>query len=164
MHKLYLLMMSPSTKMKNLRLGQMLLEMVLAIAITGMVLVAVANITTQGLAGSNFSKSRTEANGYATELIEWMRKERDTPSSSFWSKEPLVVGSSANYCFISLSWPAGTGVCTLPISGTPYYRNVTLKNVDSAGKQMEIQVVVTWKEGTSNNDHKVTQVVNLAQY
>ncbi len=151
--------------MHKLRFGQMLLEMVLAIAITGMVMVAVAQITTQGLAGSNFSKSRTEANLYATEVVEWMRNRRDTDPLFFTTYYPAV---SADYCFSDkpIAVPIPTGICGNPITGTQFFRNVKLtrKNVATSGKQVEVSVVVSWKEGSSTADHKVTQVVNLAQY
>lgn len=152
--------------MSGLHKGQMLVEMLLAIAISGIALVAVSQVTTRALSNTSFSRNRTLANAYVTEAMEWIR--------GYYKAEAVAMGAGGAYCLRTLTWPPTAGACVKTScanqvdANCTFFRDVyfTPRDVGNV-KQEEVKVVVSWKEGSSTTGsfyHTAQQVVNLSVY
>ncbi|MDO8488078.1 MAG: hypothetical protein Q7S31_02055 [bacterium] len=121
--------------------GQILLELVLALGISLIALMAIVQVTTKSITTAGFSKNKTEATTYAVAGMEWLRQQKRVLG---W---PAFAGKSPNtYCLKDLPelWP-GAGDCSADdfIPGTMYQRKVDLTT--NVG-QVQAVVTVTWQE------------------
>lgn len=133
----------------SLSRGQTLVELLTALAIAVIVIVAIIALSTKALSNINFSRNQSDANHYANELSEWMRSERDTSWSSFSSR-------TGTRCFRTLSWGGG-GNCSSGdvISGTQLLRSATLTLGGAQNDEMTISITVSW------TDNQGTHSTNL---
>lgn len=118
--------------------GQMLLEVVLALAIVTIVMVALVQLSTRSIKNSDFSRYQAEATSYANEAMEWIRADRNTKGwGAWWDDHPcgptcnVVIGNW--YTVQAAFTPSGVGV--LP-------------------QRMEISVTVTWDQGGVSHSAK----------
>ncbi len=134
--------------------GQTLLEVLVALAVVVLVIVALIKATTYSLKGSDFSKTQALATRYAQEAIEWTRAERDK------SWDNLADRSSADgstYCLTSLSWP-GAGGCSesgFLEADNRFKREVVLKNVGGEGNRIEVRVEVSWQDASGEHHSRL---------
>lgn len=128
--------------------GQILVEMLLAFAIMALVLVAMTGIATKSLSNSNFSRSKSQANAYATEGVEWIKGQEKTNGIDF------LVGKSGTYCINTLDWNT-TGSCVNQITGTGFSREV---NISGTLPQITLVVTVKWTESNKVNTSVQTTV------
>lgn len=56
--------------------GQSLFEVMFALSVAAMILVAVVALVATSIRNSTFSKNKALANKYASELSEWLKKEK----------------------------------------------------------------------------------------
>lgn len=102
--------------------GQSLFEIVLALAIATIIIVAMVALASSAIRNSNFSKNKTLATRYSQEATEWLRGERDTDFDAFFTR-----AANPLFCLKSLSWTEATiGSCTdgQEIPGTIFKREV----------------------------------------
>lgn len=123
--------------------GQSLFEVVFALAIAALVLVAAVSLSTSSVRNALFARNQSYAAKYAQEATEWFRQQRDTNWDSFYAK------ATGDMCMPTLAW--GTiPPCTNPITGTIFYRQATL----IAGIDLvDASVIVSWTD--SNGIHEV---------
>lgn len=74
---------------KNLLSGQVLIELLLAFAVSSVALVSMAQVATKSVGNANYAKNRSEANKHAVEAIEWIRLQR---TKLGWSKFVALNG------------------------------------------------------------------------
>ncbi len=120
--------------------GQVMVELLLALAVSALALVAMTQVATKSLSNSGYSRNRSEANKYAVEAIEWIRAQRSSHTWSIFSalsgskclnQEPLTTDI--------VSQPLGN--CTgATIASTIFTRYVTFSNPGQA------DVTVSWNE------------------
>ena len=85
--------------------GQSFFEVVFAIGITALILVAVVSLATKSLANSDFSKNNALALRHVQEASEWVRQQRDLDWTNLTSRTP---GSSI--ALGVLSWGAANPI------------------------------------------------------
>lgn len=114
--------------MKNL-LGQSLFEVVIALAVISVVIVALINVTTVSIRNTSFARNNTVASRYAQEATEWLRGERDTSWTTF-----VGYGLTSVHCLDSLTW-TNLGNCSSAevIPNTPFTRQVTIACFSNGG-------------------------------
>ena len=134
--------------------GQSLFELVVTIAISALVIVAIVSLTVNSIQNSNFSRNKTLAATYAQQATEWLRGQRDSNSNLF----IINVGNVGvnNMCLNNLAWSIAP--CSgAKITGTPFTRevvfNTTVQNL------VEADVTVSWLD--SQGLHEVTDATNL---
>jgi len=72
-------------------------EVVLALFIITMIIVAVVILSTASISNSLFSRNKTLANKYSQEAIEWLRSQRESNSATF-----ITSANTPIYCLNSL--------------------------------------------------------------
>ncbi|MEK7499275.1 MAG: hypothetical protein AAB649_01575 [Patescibacteria group bacterium] len=129
--------------------GQSLFEVIFALGIVAVILVAIASLAAKSIANSTFSRNNALATKFTQEGIEWLREQRD---SLDWTMGfyPQANGSTKN--FGSLNWPPG-GSCNIP-QNTDLCRQVILA---SAGpEEVNVTVIVTWNDGQGAHSARST--------
>lgn len=120
-----------------MRKGQVLIELMLALAVTTLALLAMVGLATKSLSTVGSSKYRAQASTYATQGMEWVRQERMADWDIFYDR------SVGTYCLGSLAWNAGS--CA--IDGT-FNRQLILSDKNTGPERMTATVTVSWSEGT----------------
>ena len=126
-----------------MRSGQMLVELLLALAVTVLVLVALVQITTRSIFSTRFSQEQSQATTLGTQAVEWLRLQRSLDWTAFFA-------NSGKYCLQNLLWQPPPPC--LPITGTIYTRTVTMTPLALAGGGAMVTAVVevVWSEGSKN--------------
>src|SRR4030043_2346790 len=92
---------------KKMEKGQSLFEIVLALAIATLIVVALVALASSAIRNSTFAKNKALATRYSQEATEWLRGERDTNWDIFATK-----ALTPTWCLPSLSWmSASVGTC-----------------------------------------------------
>jgi type II secretory pathway pseudopilin PulG len=78
--------------------GQSLFEVVVAVGISAMILIAVASLAAGSVRNSSFSRNNAQATKFAQEEIEWLRGQRDAGWDGF------IGNIASGGCFGSFSW------------------------------------------------------------
>ena len=79
--------------------GQSLFEVVIALGISAIVIIALVSLVSNSIQNANFSRDKTLAANYVQEMIEWLRNQRDTDIVTFESETQIP-----QWCFTDLSW------------------------------------------------------------
>lgn len=139
------------------KLGQSLFEVVFALAITALILTGVVSLSAMTIRNSDYSKNNALATKYAQEAVEWLRGQRDTDWTTFYTHSgttPVVT------CLGTSPITSWGGSCT--ISGTVFSRSVTL-TTDSANLDIiEAMITVSWTDG--NGEHRVTSTTRFTHW
>jgi len=142
--------------------GQSLYELVVAIGIMALVVIAVVSLAVNSIHNSNYSKNNSQASTYAQEASEWLRGQRDANITTF-----LTNAVNPNpWCLKSepiVSWPGSSGSCSPTdfMSGTPFIRQVNFTVTSPSGKtQIEADVIVSWTD--SKGIHQVKNDTNFS--
>jgi hypothetical protein len=142
--------------------GQSLFEIVLALAITTLIIVAIVALTATSIRNTTFSKNKTLASRYSQEATEWLRGERDTDFDAFKTR----ALNSTLYCLPSLSWsPEIIGACGSgqEIANTPFRREISFSTTSVAcGDLIEAGVKVYWTD--SQGIHEVRSVTCFSDW
>ncbi len=127
-----------------MRKGQMLLEVVLALAIVTVVMVALVQLSTRSVKNSDYSRSQAEATSYASEAMEWIRSDRNTKGWGAWWNDH----------------PCGP-TCDVVI-GNGYTVHADINQVPGMPQQMTVSVTVSWDQGGVS--HSAKQDAIFTQY
>jgi Tfp pilus assembly protein PilV len=151
-------------KDNRLQRGQSLFEVVVAIAISALIVTAVVALATNSIQNSSFSRDKTIATNYVQETMEWLKQERDQNSDIFNVKAEFSRSSDVTYCLDSLSWPVVPKSCTSDevVVGTNFIRELTFPScADPCPVDIvEAKVTVYWID--SKGVHEVTSSTNLS--
>lgn len=123
--------------------GQSLFELVIAIGVTGLVLVAIMSLSVKSLANATYSKNKTLATRHTQEAMEWLRAQRDTG----WEIFLATARTSSSFCLSNLNFDsAGSCSESQVIPGTIFVRQVDF--VCSPGgvtpEKVEASVITSW--------------------
>jgi len=138
-------------KKNLLNSGQSLIELLVALTLIMLVVVAVVGLAAVSIKTSYFAKRETTAKRYAEEAMEWLREQKKSNWTDFLFAKSTTTGQK--YCFNSLSW-SSAGACTTTFGGI-YKREATLLR-SSDNKNVTVTVVVSWTD--SSGGHKTTLV------
>ena len=143
--------------MKN-ESGQSLFEIILALAITTLIIVALVALTATSIRNTTFSKNKTLASRFSQEATEWLRGERDSNFAAF---RAHVEDSTENTrCLNNLVWtinPCGT----VTMDGTPFKREVVFRFSDS-DTVIKAEITVSWTD--SGGLHEVKSSTNFSDW
>lgn len=124
--------------------GQILVEMMIALGMAVVGLLSLVIVANKSIANSGFAKRQMQANGYTTQIIEYVRNQKELLG---W--EAFQANYSGNRCF------NGTNIAASPscsISGTEFTSSVRI-NFDritppaTGIDRMRVEAEVNWEEG-----------------
>jgi len=129
------------SKVVNNSKGQSLFEVILAIGIIGLVIASIAALAAISIRNTTFSRNNTQATAYAQEAVEWLRGQRDSDWTSFYTN---VSSAGGVYCLDTLSWANPTACVKEPISGTILERQVSFSGITPT--QVTANITVSWND------------------
>lgn len=146
--------------------GQSIFELVMAIAISALIVVAIVSLATLSIRNSGFSKNKALAATYVQQAAEWLRGQRGDDMTVF--ETGIVKAENVARCFNVLGWdslnacPAGD-----KISGTPFTREVTFSQTDTVKNGSVITVydadiVVSWSD--AQGIHEVASATSFSDW
>lgn len=136
--------------MKKRNSGQSLFELVVAIAVSALIIVAIVSLVTNAIKGANFSKNNALASSSAQETIEWLRTQRDTNIQQFLNYIDPGAGGSSDYCFSDLSWNEPTVCQSSDLINNLFQRSGHFDIDKSTGKTIiHTTITVSWYDGTT---------------
>lgn len=148
--------------MKN-NSGQSLFEIIIALAVATMIIVAIVTLAANSISNSIFSKNRSLATRFAQEATEWLRSQRDM---SWDNLSTLADGST--YCLqdISSLGSLQLGSCSgskFVTGSTNIKREVILESGTSGGKNIiNVEIKVYWSDG--KGDHEVKSSTTFSDW
>lgn len=138
--------------------GFTFVEIMVFTTIISFLFISMTSTVINSLQRMQVTEHRLYANRYAEELVEWMRSEKEGDWDTFVSHDPSE-GSGTIYCFndaldfISPNPWIPTTVNECPFDGiasTPpviYRRYAMVTAVPPSFKQVNVQIIVEWREG-----------------
>lgn len=143
----------------RLNRGQSLTEIVMALGVVGIALLAILALATTSNRNINFSKAEAMATRYTQEAIEALREERDRDWNVFITN---IAASSSGYCVVNIGSPwTSPGNCgdTQFITGTNFRRDVDF--VRPNNYTVNVTVVTSWTDAQGVHDARsTTQLTN----
>jgi len=134
--------------------GFTLVELLVALTLVMLVIVAVVGLAAVSIKTSYRAKGGTEAKRYAEEAMEWLRQEKKTNWDLFYQKTGTAPTS---YCLNQLNL-ASHPPCSDTINGI-YQREVKLERI--ADNQIKATVTVKWTD--SQGTHLIPLTTVLAK-
>lgn len=125
--------------------GQSLFELIIALAVTALVMIGIVSLTAVAVRNSTFARNETLANRNLLKASEWLRQQRD----EYWTNLSDNLGYS---CLGDLNWVSG---CQIP--GTVFSRDVTLLQISPT--TIKADITVTWTDAQG-----LHEVSTVAQY
>ena len=132
--------------------GQTLVELVVVLAIVGMIVTGIVSITAISVRNARFTKDQASASRYTQEAMEWIRQQRDTNWSTFSAR------SGRTYCMNFLYWDI-TNPCTgsQVVPNTTYIRTATLITLDASSIQVEVEV--SWTDARGSHQSRMSTIL-----
>lgn len=161
--------MKLKVKSKKLKVqnGQSLFEVVVAVAISALIMVSLVSLVSNSIRNASFARNKGIAGTYAQQATEWLRGQRDGNIATFSTNVQTPV-----WCLKDLNWaPSQAGSCSGEgdqIAATPFSRQATFNlsivtDPDGATKDIvEVDVSVSWED--SGGSHVVTSATNFADW
>ena len=150
-------------KITNLGRGQSLFEVVVAVAISALVVVAIVSLAVNSIQNSDYSRNKTLASTYSQQATEWLRGQRDTDPDAFFGTYTMFLAPSG-YCLPTLAWTPSVADavhgCTAKIPGTVFTRWITFNRTIETKLVVETDVTVSWSD--SQGIHEITNATNLS--
>lgn len=139
--------------MKNQK-GQSLFEVVVALAISTVIIVALVSLASVSIRNAAFSRNKTISSRYVQETTEWLRSQRDENSAAF------ITNAQGTWCMPSLSWDTTLHRACLVdevIPQTQFSRSVTFTTstvvVSGVDKTLiNAEVLVSWEDSQGIHD------------
>lgn len=131
----------------NNNLGQSLYEVVFAIGIAAVILIALVALATVSVRNTTFSKNKAIATELSEEALEWLRSEKVADWGAFAARD-------GTWCLPDLNWgTAGFGGCSSTdyVNGTRIVREIII-NVESADTIL-MTIELSWQD--SQGSHEV---------
>ncbi len=141
--------------------GQSLFEVVVAIAISALIIVAIVSLTSNSIQNSSYSKDKTLAATYVQQATEWLRSQRDNDTNTF-----IEHVTTPTWCLNNISAVSAwnhPGSCNGEyIVGTHFTREATFNvTLQPNGKNLiEANVTVKWTD--TKGIHEVTSATNFS--
>lgn len=132
--------------------GQSMFELLIAIFVVAITLVAFLGLVTGSIGNSTFSKERSQAGSYTQEAVEWLRSQRDSDWAAFTAR---ASATGTTNCLQTLSWSGSACGSASYISGTRFIREVTLI-YNATAEQVEARVVTRWTDSSGLHESKAT--------
>lgn len=132
--------------------GQSLFEVVVALAISTLVIIAVVSLAALSIRNTDFSKNKVLASKYAQDATEWLRGQRDTDFEAFYAN---TIPSPRTWCLktLNLNQSGACGASSM-IGETVFYREVEFTNgLTSNGQTLvSARVRVYWVDAQGSHE------------
>lgn len=134
--------------------GQTLFELVVAVGVSVLVVTGIVALVTLSLRNANFARDQADATRYAQEALEWLRLERNSGWSAFYSR----TGTSLTWCLNALSWssPGSCGTGSF-ITGTKFQRWVEFSVIE-VNRSVNAWVRVSWTDSQGTHQSRVDTI------
>lgn len=132
--------------MKKYNEGQSLFEVILALALTTLIIVALVSVVTNSIKNASYARNKTYATRYTQEATEWLRGQRDTDWDVFYAN---VIACPPPYeqCLDTLDWP-NCDVCSeSEYIGKIFKREVVFSAITSDSVAVEVKTFWTDSQG-----------------
>jgi len=135
--------------------GQSLFEVVVALAIITLILVAIVALGTLSIRNISFSRNQTLATRLAQTTVEWLRGERDEDWSVFRDRAAQAPTPSLPWCLTSLEWPTTPRRCgaSEDVAGTIFSREVYFPGSLDVNA-IHAEVVISWVDAQGFHEAK----------
>lgn len=134
-----------------MNLGQSLFEVLFAVGIAAIILIAVVSLSVQSVKTSDASKNNSLATKYALEGIEWVRQQRD---NTVWATFSSYAGGVRNLG--DLNWTSGSS----QIGTSIFHRTIQLTS--SGADTFIVEIRVSWDD--SGGAHEVKNTTKLTNW
>lgn len=151
-------------KIKNYCSGQSLFELVVAVGISALIIVALVSLTSVALANAAFSKNETLAGRYAEAATEWLRGQRDNDIDLFITNVLTPAWCLKDVNLTDASW-SDSSACNATdyITGTKFTREVDFTVNTVSGKTIVLAIVnVSWSD--SKGTHVISSATNYSDW
>lgn len=149
--------------MTNLEKGQSLFEVIVALGISALIIVALVSLASNSIQNANFSKNKTLAATYAQEASEWLRQQRDSDPATFFDTNTTI--QLVPRCFNDLNWNGYIGGCAEGdfISNTPFVREITFTQDTTTSKTViQADITISWTD--SQGLHVITNSTSFSDW
>ena len=131
--------------------GQSLFEVVLALAVAALIIIAIVALATISIRNANFSRDQSLTTRHAQEAIEWLRGQRDEDWDAFYDR----ATTTSLWCLKSLFWTdAKIGECGSSdfISDTIFKREISFTILNASN--IDTAVKVYWEDAQGLHETK----------
>jgi Tfp pilus assembly protein PilV len=150
--------------------GQSLFEVVVAIGVSALIIVAIVSLASNSIRNATFSRNDSQAASYAQQATEWLRAERDRDINIFMTNVSLNTPAPTTYCFSKLDWNQSTKCGASDFikdandtTDTIFLREAVFNIDKSTGKTIiQTDISVFWTD--SQGVHTVTSATNFADW
>jgi len=146
--------------MRKFKSGQSVFEVILALGLITLIMVAVVALAGISIKNSSYSRSSTLATRNSEAALEWLRGQRDENYDDFYTR-----AENLKWCLPNLNWnDASIGKCGDEdlIEGTTLKREVEF-NIDSLDStSVETLVKVYWSD--AGGYHEVSSVTDFSDW
>jgi hypothetical protein len=138
--------------------GQSLFEIVIALALSVLIIVSLVSLAANAVRNSTYSRNKTQAARYSQEATEWLRGQRDTSFDYLYDMASVAV-----YCFPVLDWTEAEAVAACPvdnvITGTIFRREISFarRTISDGGinkSVIDATVNVYWQDAQGVHEVK----------
>lgn len=143
--------------------GQSLFELVVAIAISALIIISIVSLVTNALKSANFSKNNAVATSLAQETVEWLRSQRDDNIATFLAKADVNGSGSSLWCFVNLDWEKPQSCSSNDLIDNLFIREGNFVKDTVGGKTViHTNIVVSWDDSQGN--HEVTNSTDFTDW
>lgn len=140
--------------------GQSLFEVVLALGLATLIIVAIVSLATSSVRNTSFSKDKTVATRYAQEITEWLRGQRDEDWDVFSTNILFCPTPPHVQCFDELIW-GDCGACSsTELIENKFIREISFTSV--AADSISVEIKVSWSD--SQGLHEVRSSTILTDW
>ena len=132
-------------KLNKKNSGQSLVELIVAVSVSALILVALLSGVIMALHSAQLAKKKTQAMGKAQEVVEWLRGEKEKS----WAEFAIHNGQ---YCFNDLTFMSGLCAET---DSDGFTREANLSFNDEEDKVI-INVIVFWTDNHGEHQENLT--------
>lgn len=133
--------------MKKYNKGQSLFEVVLALGLSTLIIVALVSLASNSIKNAAYSRNKTYATRYTQEATEWLRGERDGDWDVFRENIYFCEGQSFVQCLDTLTW-RNCGICgDAEFIDTTFKREISFSEIVADSVTVEITTYWTDSQG-----------------
>lgn len=132
--------------MRKYNEGQSLFEVILALALSTLIIVALVSLVTNSIKNATYSKNKTYATRYTQEATEWLRGQRDIDWDAFYTN---VTACPPTYeqCLDTLTWSNCNTCSDAEFIKDIFKREVVFTNITADSITVEVKTYWTDAQG-----------------
>ena len=133
--------------MKEWNEGQSLFEVVLALALSTLIIVALVSLVSSSIRNSSYSRNKTYATRYTQEATEWLRGQRDGDWDVFSTNFLFCPTPPHVQCLDTLAWE-NCGTCSdTEFIGNIFKREISFTDIEVDSVTVEVKTYWSDSQG-----------------